>query len=445
MPNKNYYKYTSENTIQYNKEFTDTVQNTLNSNQPIYRSNMTNYSTGLNIYNNVFSPNQFSDSIYTSINSQNWQNYHWQKLWTASKGVYPWVMPAADSPLADILQGVKYHFTTSSEDKNAITGYKYIAPHIYQNNSVFSIGYASNNIFSNINNMTDIEQTACLTQGIATQGVAVQKIDTKENIKESQTLPKTDHFETVDLANLAEQITQHNNSSRDNTKDNSENKKNISFEYNLPKQIENKPLFIKVNLQQNSQSSKIDSYLTINNVKNTIAYAKQQWLGYSDLHYVLSPDKNGAINKLTINLLPDHWNIKNIEAFTMPTNDLLNAYKYFDQMNVDSITTAGISGNINISHNNSVLAISTAWEPGFSLKIDGIQTPIFEANGGIIGSFINKGQHRIELEFHAPYYNAGLVISLATLVLLILLYLIKSLNKGFGRNKKYYNKKASKN
>jgi hypothetical protein len=406
--------YMSKQFTNFSKSFKDSVQKTLQNNNPIYRSTISTTphkptECQYHSIDEILTNNYFTDSIYTSSNNSSYQNYHTDMLWQPPlcTSIF-WGITNSSSLYARTLMGEKYLFLETNDTSAAKLGYQNIDPHIWKNDNIFSIGYASNNLFSDINNMTDIQQKAALIQGIA--------INKNEN--QYNNLPNTQNFKQLDLSNIFAKQQEGLSTFKINDIGN--------LTYKLPKTLHNQLLFIKIKLNDKILHSKRKNnvasrnVLTINNNKINIVGGTNTYNSLdADLRYIIEPDKNNDIKNLKINISPGTWPIDSIDAFTMPIPDIQNAYKKFDQMNVTQFNTKGLFGNINVTRSNSAIAFSIGYDEGFNLKIDGENTPIFQANGGIIGANIPLGYHNIELTYSAPYYNIGLTISSISLMLLI--------------------------
>ncbi|MDR3151973.1 MAG: YfhO family protein [Bifidobacteriaceae bacterium] len=370
--------------------------------------------------NNLLSSNYFTNSIYTSSNNINWSNYMRHELWSIPGLAFmPWFLKNTDSVFENTTLGVKYIFTMPSDlsysskidiesfqnKKLSSLGYQKISSHIWENKAAFSIGYATNNIFSDISQMDEMYSKAAITQGISVNG--------------SQTrLPNIDKFKKINLNNMFNYYNKSSDALIINEKDNHE------FDYKLPRKLHNELLFIKLKFNDSVvQNGEQERNMTINDITNGFNFRKQYQTKDREFRYIIQPIDQDLEN-LKIRVTSGYWPIESIEAFTMPLADLQAAKQKFDQMNVTKFNTDGLEGNINITRPNSVLALSLGYDPGFTLKVDGKEQPIFMANGGIIGSNISSGFHNIELTYKAPYYRLGIIISFITLFGLLAYYFI---------------------
>jgi hypothetical protein len=392
----------------------NSIDQTLNSdvNNGKYRSSVEYDSSLLPPSNKIFNANYFSDSIYASILNKPYERFFRNSLQIGTINILPWYLYSNNNALSAIMLGCKYLFYNSNNSNavdlpRQIAGFTKVNQYTFKNDKVFSLGYASDKVFSSSTQMNNLQLVQSLISGIS-----------KDNSLTSKTLPDVSNLESLDLTNIFNKVGKNPKSFFIDTP--------LKINYKLPIKLHNKLLFIKITMlnDPNNFIHKID----INGNEN--AYMKNKYYGNNnnELKYVISPNQDGSLDDLVITIskrlesskdenVP--FKIKQIEAFTMPVDSLLNAYKSFDQMEVTNFDTNGLKGNINISKPNSIMAFSIGYDKGFSLKIDGKDTPIFQVNGGIIGANISKGQHSIELSYVAPGFYLGCVISLIVLVSLI--------------------------
>lgn len=72
-----------------------------------------------------------------------------------------------------------------------------------------------------------------------------------------------------------------------------------------------------------------------------------------------------------------------------------------------------------------VLTFSIPYNDGWRLKIDGVETPMFRVNFGMLGATVAGGNHVVELDYEIPGMRLGLLLGLLALLLLAGLVLIR--------------------
>jgi hypothetical protein len=70
-----------------------------------------------------------------------------------------------------------------------------------------------------------------------------------------------------------------------------------------------------------------------------------------------------------------------------------------------------------------VAVVSEVWHPGWRAFVDGAPVPLHRADGALLGLGIPPGDHHISIRFTPPYWNLGLGLGAAGLMLSIALTL----------------------
>jgi len=86
-----------------------------------------------------------------------------------------------------------------------------------------------------------------------------------------------------------------------------------------------------------------------------------------------------------------------------------------------------IRGSITVER-SKLLFFSIPYDRGWSAKVDGKKVDILLANIGFVGVLINKGEHKVELDFDPPYLLPGVLVSLGSLASYVFFFL-RSRNK----------------
>ena len=99
-----------------------------------------------------------------------------------------------------------------------------------------------------------------------------------------------------------------------------------------------------------------------------------------------------------------------------------------DQIDTHVISAAGatdlITGDIEVS-GRKVLCIALPYGPGWTIRVDGEEKQLLQVNTMFMGAVLEEGSHHIELRYRRPGGRAGLYVSAAGLVLLLLLVFIQ--------------------
>ena len=79
-------------------------------------------------------------------------------------------------------------------------------------------------------------------------------------------------------------------------------------------------------------------------------------------------------------------------------------------------TTSIFKGKVTISK-DGYLVTSYPYEKGYEIYVDGKKQNIEIVNKAFVGCKIKKGSHTIMIQFHAPFKNAGLGISVLFIIM----------------------------
>jgi uncharacterized membrane protein YfhO len=85
-----------------------------------------------------------------------------------------------------------------------------------------------------------------------------------------------------------------------------------------------------------------------------------------------------------------------------------------------SYTGRSVQGEIQADQ-KSLLFMSVPYSPGWKVKVDGKKSEIVEINSAFIGIPLSQGDHKIEITYTTPFFKAGLLISLITLAVLLII------------------------
>ncbi len=132
--------------------------------------------------------------------------------------------------------------------------------------------------------------------------------------------------------------------------------------------------------------------------------------------------------------IPFESNSGNLSFFAYTINDdILNkGYEILsdNQMITEEFEDTHIKGRFTAKE-DCILYTSIPFDKGWSVTIDGEQVSeddIIKFGNGLLAVKAEKGNHVIEFDFEAHLFSEGLVISLSTLALILLIYLIKRKN-----------------
>jgi uncharacterized membrane protein YfhO len=191
--------------------------------------------------------------------------------------------------------------------------------------------------------------------------------------------------------------------------------KTITFDLN--EKVNNKILFVSFTIDKPMKCKDGDIRININNITNTLTC--KEWLYFNNNYtfdYVISSDNE--INRLKIALSKGSYEIKQIKAYTLDYEKVMESTKSFDKFIVDKEKTNGdiIEGSIDVT-NAGYFATTIPYDKGFTVYLDGKKISYEMVNDSFIGFPINKGTHIIKMVYTSPGYKIGLALSIVGLLL----------------------------
>ncbi|UJF14894.1 YfhO family protein [Jeotgalibaca sp. MA1X17-3] len=147
---------------------------------------------------------------------------------------------------------------------------------------------------------------------------------------------------------------------------------------------------------------------------------------------VASHQKNELLN-FQFSLLKDSITIRDLKLYRF---DLSKFREVITEAKEEGITLSSFSqtkieGDVKIKNDHSLLMTSIPYSEGWKLSIDGEKVETISALDGFLAAPIKKGIHKIQLNYHVPYLQEGILISIAALFVttLIIFYHRKSFKK----------------
>ncbi len=119
-----------------------------------------------------------------------------------------------------------------------------------------------------------------------------------------------------------------------------------------------------------------------------------------------------------------------VYAYTMNNKIFKKGYEKLSEsvLNVTKMEGNAIDGTF-VSKNNCTLFTSIPYDEGWHIYVDSVRVPAkdyLKIGGGFIGINLEKGQHKIQMRYHAPGLAAGVFFTVIGLIIL-LIYILKTL------------------
>lgn len=148
-----------------------------------------------------------------------------------------------------------------------------------------------------------------------------------------------------------------------------------------------------------------DTTITVNGIKNKLTC--RSWK-YFNSNYTFDYILDG---NLEIEFSKGVHYIKKAELYSINYNDFVNSYSDVSPFENVKVNGDTISGTVN-AKNDGYFNLSIPYDKGFKVKVDGKEVDYEKVNKAFIGFKIDKGNHKIEIEFEAPNALLGKVVSL---------------------------------
>ena len=145
-------------------------------------------------------------------------------------------------------------------------------------------------------------------------------------------------------------------------------------------------------------------FISINGMKNTLSKKHSVYPnGNKHFTYILSKKE---LKQFDVTLSKGKYKISNIRVYTCDMN-------VFDRVvtKVKPLKTTSIFKGKVTTSKDGYLVTSYPYEKGYEIYIDGKKQNVEIVNKAFVGCKIKKGNHTITIQFHAPFKNAGLGIS----------------------------------
>ncbi len=353
---------------------------------------ITSYSSTTNAY--------YEDAFYNTFNNN---DYYRNKF----------ILNETNNLFFQQFMGVKYIMT----NKKVPYGYEkiksYEKKNLYQSENTFPIGYASSNLLNN----KEFEKLSFNQQLEAFNNNII--ISSKSKNANLKTLS-----EKIDLEY---QITKVKNVTYQKKQDTYQiqSQENGKITLQLKNPIQDASLIIRFKMNDIPSCETGDTQITINGVSNKLTC--QTWKYYNaneTFDYILSSNEN--IDTLNITFAKGNYSLSDIEIYKIPNIYFKNNIQNIQKMtNIKTYTKHNIlEGTIDISKDGYFL-FTIPYDQGFEIKVDGQSQEYEQVNKAFLGFPIKKGSHKIELNFHAPFYNIGKKITIFSILFIGILLLFE--------------------
>lgn len=382
----------------------NSIKDTLKEEKNIVRFN--NLDNTVYNFNRVYSTNYNQNSVYSSVSNKEYQSFY-EKVFREAKPYRNKLMYSQNNDiLFQTFMGVKYIYST----KDVPIGYEKISDNVYKNDNTIPVLYGTSNIISadDFNKLEYPNNISALLSGAVVKGETTNT-DTKFAIEKF-----TPDYEIIKSKGV--RIIEEENKKKIISDDTGKLKIKIN---NIDKD-EILIINIKLKNRQDCKNGKKDQRITINDISNVLTCNQSHYKNNNKtFHYVLSDDNK--IDTLNVLLNKGTYKIEDITTYKLNYNSIKNIKKNQSDFIPDTTNIGDtISGKINMTE-DGYFVTSIPYDKGFHITVDGQKQEITKVNKAFVGFKLNKGEHKIVINYQSPYQKEGIVLSIIGLVGIIIL------------------------
>lgn len=359
--------------------------------------------------NKVYSPHHYSDTIYSSLHSRDYNGFYFNEMYNENEYRNSALTVRTKNTFFNSFMGNRFCITNQpvsfyglelikSED-----GY-----YLYENKNAFPMVYIRSSLMSERQYRTlkyPHNIMALMNYTIVPQDIPDTKLSSD--------------FETADLSDIFDSIT---SEERNGEKVIGVNEGEVKFSYPLPEEVYGKILLLRFHVADPEKNGnynweiKGDVRITINGIKNTLCNPEWKYKNGNNLfEYVISD----MSDELDITVTGEDVRISDIEAYILETEGLAASADGLTSFKADMSATCGdrISGSIS-SGCDGIAATSFVMNEGFKVLVDGAEVEPIKVNTAFLGFPVKSSSHKVEISFKAPLLNTGKAVSAFGIILL---------------------------
>ncbi len=338
-----------------------------------------------------FSGGAFIGTIYSSTSNNNYYNLYTNVLENNLTHRNMFMLSGSSNIISQILLGEKYIISSYNIENyelvDKVNG-QYVSENIY----ALPIAYATNS-YININDYNELDTYSKMVNLI---GNVVSSDDTNTDLVTLNTL----EYEIVKEENIEVEYID------DKMLVNASSNNYLKMEVDSDN-------YLVVSFKVKNKSSDIN--IVVNRINNKLTSNEWKYYNNNELFtYVVKGDINLFFNSGKYEL--SDFVIYEIEEEMLESGVI--------PMDISEFSGDNLNGSISLE-DDSMMVLSIPYDDGFVVKVDDVVVDYEMVNDGLIGFYVDKGNHNIDIEFVAPYKNISLVIS-SVGVIMFLLFIIYS-------------------
>lgn len=358
--------------------------------------------------NRIWDIGQNITSIYSSAYNSDYQNFR-QKTFGLDEPFRNGMMQSVSkNPVFQRMMGVRY--ILSDSDMPEYTLYKKEkGTRIYQNEEAAPVAYATNQVMKE----DEYKKLSFPYNQTAFLEYAVVNDDTEKYAGKSLEQTELQSYEPVLLQLTGEYGTKIR---KEDEGYKVHLKKIRKTEFVIQKDSmgsekgkKEKILFLRFKVKNNHPDK--DVAIWVNGIRNKLTSRDHIYYNGNKIFTYAIPLKDDG-NTISVSFGKGKYEIQNVRAY-MGTLPEKSKNLYQSEWNVDRKQTKGnqIRGTINVK-NDGWFVTSIPYDPHFEIYVDGKETKVQKVNTAFTGCRIEKGNHEVQMIYHAPGVTAGKILSI---------------------------------
>ena len=401
----------------YNKDKSELIQNTLDTNYGLYRFDDASTIYGVNRIEDL---RQWKTTQYSSNSNLFYRDFYYNIMKQPMKSGNHVMIPSVSNPYFNGFMGIRFLYDYGKTKETAY-GYRKIAEKeggfIEENKEVLPIAYVSYDMlskeqFEKLSYPYSIEalyQNTIVEEAIANKkmSLSVQKIKPQFDI--------VDKTETL-------KITKENNGIRIDTN------KNGTMKLKLKKPLEkNQFLIIRFDVEDIAFENKKHTVISINGIMNRVNATSDMYRsGKSDFEYVLSSDK--GLEEIMLSFSEGNYSLRNIECYSADAGVLKKRKDHIEPLYNMKWEHNVLSGDVQVKE-DGYFVTSIPFQKGLEIYIDKQKVQVEKVNMAFLGAKITKGHHMVEIRYHLPGKWEGIVVSGGSIAILLCIWIFKKVRR----------------
>lgn len=373
------------------------ISNIVNYDKDLYRINTYLGSiTNNNIYG---STDNYMTTVYSSLYNMNYNLFYFDEFNVNMQSRNRVITSNSNNILFNILSGSKYLVNSGNDNLIGYTPYKQVnGLSIYKNEDVLPLFYVNSNLIS-------YDEYSKLSYPYNTDVLLKYVVVGKD----SNIVPVSK------IKPIKVDYSRFNANSINYVEDDGvykfyvPSKKIIS--YKLNKKDYGKLIYVRFKMNVSDKNN--DVYISINGENNKLTVDGWKYHNGNYIFDYLINEKD--IKELNIKFSKGYYEISNIELYSLDYEDVSNVR---DSIIVpEDIKIEKDKAIIKVNNKESgYLVSSIPYDNGFKILVDGKDSKVEKVNTAFVGTYLESGDHIIEIEYEAPFKKVSIVISFVAIV-----------------------------